>query len=146
MSNEIIKILDDLGRRFGVMIDWSSKNIEPYITDIMSRLTTYKIIANSIGVGIGVLCLIATIWLWGALICSYKKCMQTEKDTLLIETYSLMDLKYKELTEMGRVVVFSAIPLTIATFIVLPVCIISLLKWVCIPELQMIDYVTSLLK
>lgn len=31
MSDEIIKILDDLGQRFGVVIDWSSENVMPYL-------------------------------------------------------------------------------------------------------------------
>ena len=37
MSEEIIKILDDLGRRFGILIDWSSKNILPYLQDLIPR-------------------------------------------------------------------------------------------------------------
>ena len=31
MSDEIIKLLDDLGQRFGIAIDWSSENMMPYI-------------------------------------------------------------------------------------------------------------------
>ena len=37
MSEEIIKILDDLGNRFGIVIDWSSQNIVPYLQDLTSR-------------------------------------------------------------------------------------------------------------
>lgn len=42
MSNEIIKILDDLARRFGVAIDWSGKNVLPYVQDLGQRIITYK--------------------------------------------------------------------------------------------------------
>lgn len=34
MSDEVIKILDDLGRRFGIVIDWSSEKC----TAVYSRL------------------------------------------------------------------------------------------------------------
>ena len=42
MSNEIIKVLDDLSRRFGIAIDWSSANIMPYLQDLMTRLVKYE--------------------------------------------------------------------------------------------------------
>lgn len=42
MSEEVIKILDDLSQRFGIAIDWSSQNILPYLQDLMTRLIQYK--------------------------------------------------------------------------------------------------------
>lgn len=48
MSDEIIKILDDLGQRFGIAIDWSSENIMPYLNDLMSRFITYEIASSII--------------------------------------------------------------------------------------------------
>lgn len=35
MSNEIIKVLDDLSERLGIAIDWSSQNVMPYLQDLM---------------------------------------------------------------------------------------------------------------
>lgn len=37
MSEEIIKVLNDLGNRLGIAIDWSSQNIMPYLQDLMTR-------------------------------------------------------------------------------------------------------------
>lgn len=42
MSEEVIKILDDLSQRFGIAIDWSSQNVLPYLQDLMTRLIQYK--------------------------------------------------------------------------------------------------------
>ncbi len=42
MSEEIIKVLDDLGKRFGLAIDWSNQNIMPYLQELGSRFITYK--------------------------------------------------------------------------------------------------------
>lgn len=46
MSDEIIKLLDDLGRRFGIAIDWSSENVMPYLQDLMNRYIKYEIITS----------------------------------------------------------------------------------------------------
>lgn len=43
MSNEIAKIFDDSGERFGIVIDWSSKNMKPYLNDLMKRYINYEI-------------------------------------------------------------------------------------------------------
>lgn len=46
MSDEIVKILDDLGQRFGVVIDWSSENVMPYLQDLISRFVSYEILTS----------------------------------------------------------------------------------------------------
>lgn len=46
MSDEIIKILDDLGRRFGIAIDWSSENVMPYLQDLMQRFIKYETLTS----------------------------------------------------------------------------------------------------
>ena len=46
MSEEIIKVLDDLGQRFGIAIDWSSQNVIPYLQDLMQRFINYEVISS----------------------------------------------------------------------------------------------------
>lgn len=55
MSDEIIKILDDLGQRFGVAIDWSSENIMPYLQDLISRYIKYETMTSIMWIVIGVI-------------------------------------------------------------------------------------------
>lgn len=43
MSEEIIKVLDDLGDRFGIAIDWTSENVLPYLQNLMDRFITYNV-------------------------------------------------------------------------------------------------------
>ena len=61
MSDEIIKILDDLGQRFGVAIDWSSQNVMPYLQDLVRRFTTYEIATSIMWLTIGMIFLLAGI-------------------------------------------------------------------------------------
>ena len=48
MSENIIKVLDELGKRFGIAIDWSSENVTPYLQSLMSRFITNEIITSAI--------------------------------------------------------------------------------------------------
>ena len=61
MSEEIIKILDDLGRRFGIAIDWSSQNVMPYLQDLMSRYIKYETMTSIMWMAIGVIGLLLGI-------------------------------------------------------------------------------------
>ena len=42
MSEEIIKVLDELGKRFGIIIDWSNQNIIPYLQELLKRFICYR--------------------------------------------------------------------------------------------------------
>ena len=53
-SNEIIKILDDLGKRIGFAIDWSNKNVMPYLEELMRRFIMWEIATSIIWIILGV--------------------------------------------------------------------------------------------
>lgn len=61
MSDEIIKLLDDLGRRFGIAIDWSSENVMPYLKDLMSRYIDYEVMTSIAWIVIGIILLIGGV-------------------------------------------------------------------------------------
>ena len=42
VSDQIIKVLDNLCEKFGLAIDWSSKNIQPYLEELMAKAVNYK--------------------------------------------------------------------------------------------------------
>lgn len=43
MSDEIIKVLDALGEKLGIVIDWTQQNVQPYIQDLCQRAVQYKL-------------------------------------------------------------------------------------------------------
>lgn len=43
MSEEIIKILDDLAKRFGIAVDWSSENVIPYLEQLCEKFINWEI-------------------------------------------------------------------------------------------------------
>lgn len=58
MSEEIIKVLDNLAERFGVAVDWTSINVIPYLQELCSKYITYEIATSVTWLVIGILCLI----------------------------------------------------------------------------------------
>ena len=42
-SSQFIEVLDALCEKFGIVIDWTSQNVVPYLTDLAARIITYEI-------------------------------------------------------------------------------------------------------
>lgn len=40
-SSQIIEILDDLAKRFGIAIDWTQDNIIPYLNELIQKYLSY---------------------------------------------------------------------------------------------------------
>lgn len=54
MSEEIIKVIDELGKRFGIAIDWSNQNIIPYLQELLKRFICYRNITACIWIIISI--------------------------------------------------------------------------------------------
>jgi len=63
MTDEIIKLLDDLSKRFGIVIDWSSENIIPYLEKLCDKYVTYEIATSVVWILIGICTLFFAKWL-----------------------------------------------------------------------------------
>ncbi len=68
-SEETIKLLDYLGTKLGIMIDWSSENVMPYLQDLGARFIQFKIqtsilaiVVLSIIILIGIVVAIVDLW------------------------------------------------------------------------------------
>lgn len=78
VSSEIIAVLDDLCQKFGIVIDWSQKNIMPYVEDICSRIIQYEITTSIYWICLGffisaILMIVAYLFYR-----YYKKCSDME--------------------------------------------------------------------
>lgn len=58
MSEEIIKVLDELGKRFGIVIDWSNQNIIPYLQELLKRFICYRNITACVWIIISIILII----------------------------------------------------------------------------------------
>lgn len=61
ISAQIIEVLDDLCRKFGLAIDWSQENIVPYLQELAGKYISWEIAMSWAWLVAGVVILIAGI-------------------------------------------------------------------------------------
>lgn len=73
VSDQIIKVLDNLCEKFGLAIDWSSKNIQPYLEELMAKAVNYKFSISTMWLIYGIiLFIISCIGIKIAIFCKKK--------------------------------------------------------------------------
>lgn len=55
MSEEIIKVLDALAEKFGLVVDWTSANVIPYLEQLCDKYVNYEIATSSIWLLFGII-------------------------------------------------------------------------------------------
>lgn len=132
MTNEIIKLLDELAKRFGIAIDWTSENVMPYLEDLFDRFITYNIVVDVFWILAAIMTICFEVWFIKKSFQMYKE----DRDNIFFET-----------TIFGRenTVIWGAV--AALSFIALGVALLSGLfalleipKLIFIPEVFMIDW------
>lgn len=57
-GDEIIKILNYLGEKIGVTIDWTSENVLPYVEELCVKYVTWEISTSTAWIGITIAALV----------------------------------------------------------------------------------------
>lgn len=57
LSDEIIKVLDALAEKFGMVIDWTSQNATPYLEQLCGKYVNYEIVTSVIWFIFGIVCI-----------------------------------------------------------------------------------------
>ena len=61
MSDEIIKVLDDLSQRFGIAVDWTSSNVLPYLQDLTQKYVNYRLAMSVMELVLGILLFVVAV-------------------------------------------------------------------------------------
>lgn len=142
MSQEVINVLEYIGGKLGVALDWTSENIWPQVLDILGRYRILQIVISCIWFAIALIALVIFICLWIKIFKAYLACIKDKQDNLWwnwLSNYGNAD---------STSFVFAAAILTaIAFFLIIPTLIIEpgeILKWVFIPEIQFLELFKSI--
>ena len=73
LSDEIIKILDALAERVGLVIDWTAENIIPYLEQLGGKYVSYEVTTSVVWLIFGITCLFIGKWLIKKTQCCYAK-------------------------------------------------------------------------
>lgn len=142
MSNEIIKVLDSLGEKLGIAIDWTAENVQPYLKDLMERFIDYKMIINIIGVVISLLIIFLLVVIFKhTVIKSYKRCKENERSTE-IWWYSNdgISIEGEVVFMIIAIAMFTLLPSLIALFM----NITGIIENIYLPEKALIEYITKI--
>ena len=134
MSEEIIKVLDNLGEKFGIAIDWTNQNVLPYLQDLMSRFIAYKNISAIMWIVVSIIFIILSITL-GVIICKKIKNYYNDKQ----------DYAWESDRNFGYGLTWFCAGIIILAFIIILFCNINgIFKNVYLPEATVVEYINSL--
>ena len=125
MDQQIINVLDDLSARFGVVIDWTSDNMLPYLEDLYSRLVKYLLLTKIFGI------VICAIILFISVVYIYKFI----KVTSVTSWYNMSAIAI-------TIMVFAVCALFIAALVIL-ILIQGIIGLYTIPEAGVLNYITN---
>ena len=125
ISSEITNVLNDLGSRFGVLIDWSSQNVMPYVQDLVSRIAKLQMCNSIIAIVCGIACLIVTILIIRFSVKHWEDCIEEVVGTSLVIIFILC---------------------LVGMFTLIPIGVDGLTQAIYLPELTAIEYIQRLMK
>ena len=80
MESEAIKLLDALGEKFGLVIDWTSENVYSYLQKLSGKYVRYELITSVLWLLFSVGLIILGIYLINKGKCCFKKDNDFKKD------------------------------------------------------------------
>ena len=135
MSQEIINVLNYLGEKLGIAIDWTSANVMPQVTNILGRYRIMEIVSNSMAI---ILCIVAIIVMIAVITKSIKAhilMMKTKEDNFWwVKGYST-----NWMTGMGGSILLIAIMCGAFGAGFFFVVLRDLLEWIFVPEIQYLE-------
>ena len=142
-KNTIIETLDYLFEKFGIAVDWTTENVMPYVEQLAEKIVTYKIVTDSILVGVSIIAIIICCICAKTLYTNYQQCVTKKETNLFWEYEKRMWGEDFDLTSFGFVCSIFAPIVFVVAFIVFACSLAGLIKWIFIPELQLVEYVSN---
>lgn len=120
VSDQIIEVLNYLGEKLGVTIDWTSENVLPYVQTLCGKYINWEIATSVVWLVVGIaLIILAIIAFKGA--------------------------NNDDIKDEGFLYIVGAF-LTLIAIIIMFEQIFDIIRCIYIPELQIYEYVKSLME
>ena len=121
VSSEIIEVLDYLGEKFGIAIDWTSNNVLPYLQTLVDKFIKWEISTSIVWIVIAVFVMIGMI-----VLINLKGIREINE-----ETYGMLWIPI--------------IALIIVSFIVICIQIFDIIECNIFPEKALYDFIKVML-
>lgn len=137
MDNKVIEVLDYMGEKLGIAIDWTSANVMPQVMEFMGRYQVYAIVEH--GINVIMLMIFASI-LGVFLKIMFKGIATKDRDNMWYDmSYCTDGLVPTIIT----IIIVIAIGLAIAHAID---HVFDIAKWALVPEIQFVETFSEYLK
>ena len=137
-SDQIIEVLDYLGEKIGVSIDWTSENVLPYIQTLCGKYINWEIATSIVWLIVGIVFIILSVICFKYFIKYAKQYEQYKEDRDKYEKY------YDSNDYAGSFLIIFFCLLVIG--ICVSGCqIFDIIKCIYLPELQIYEYINTLI-
>jgi hypothetical protein len=134
VSEQIIQVLDNLCEKFGLVIDWTSENVVPYMSTLCTKLISYEIWTSVAKMVLIAILSIAVAIATKKLIPTFKRGLEQQKSYemgwTVASTFAIIGLVF-----------FGGICIGILTSQTM-----DIIKCVTFPELYIFEYIQDLIK
>ena len=137
MDNKVIEVLDYMGEKLGIAIDWTSANVMPQVMEFMGRYQVYAIVEHGIRI-IMFMILVALIGVFLKIM--FKGIATKDHDNIWYDASWSTD---------GLIPIMITIVLVIVAGVAIAEVIdhvFDVAKWALIPEIQFVETFSEYLK
>lgn len=137
MSQEIINVLNYIGEKIGIAIDWTADNVLPQVLDILNRYRILQIVGFLMWLlGFAVLA-IGFIYFGKIVLRNYQSCYNNKNDNLWFSYSNYWG--HVEWRAPGVIYTIALVVYLLFVLIGTPIVVSELLEWILIPEIQYLE-------
>lgn len=137
-SDQIIEVLDYLGEKLGISIDWTSENILPYIQTLCGKYINWEIATSIVWLIVGIVFIILSVICFKYFIKYAKQYEQYKEDR---DKYN----KYYDSNDYAGSFLIIFFCLLVIGICVSGCQIFDIIKCIYLPELQIYEYINTLI-
>lgn len=141
MDNKVIEVLDYLGEKIGLAIDWTADNMYPQVMEFIERYRIYEIVTDIVGIVISLACCFGFyLYIKKLVIPAKVKCLDTGEDNFWYKYWSKNEV---DINVSGFILSVVLAVFTLGMLIALLVGINDLIAWIVVPEAQFYEIIKS---
>lgn len=139
LQNTIAELLDKFGIAFDGTKTWTVDTLMPYIKELIKRVRDYNIVNNILEIVFFIILMIAAIIFLNRLHKKHKEYKTSSKNSIFFNDY------HTGITPLCILGISVSVGIIFLNCIIIPKNILDIIKWIFIPDVQFIEYISQLI-
>ena len=141
MNQEIINVLNYLGEKLGIAIDWTSENVWSQVMDILGRCRLFELVNTGFWLIVEIVMAICAFLLFKGMAKDYMKIEADHEDNF----WWYRDYDSSELSIFGLVLLIISVIMSVTSVVSIPIIIGEMFKWLIVPEIKYLEMLKGLM-